>query len=399
MSGGAPLPEPTNEKILSIDDLKAAADKNLPVLAREFYNSGSTDQRTLYANTTSLSRFQLRSRVLVDVRKLDISANVLGKRVSFPVGCAPAGIQGMAHEDGEVATARAAAGMGVMQGISSYASFGISEVVGAGREVRESKKGDPDWRWQPGHVIQMYPMKDRALQERILRRAEDAGCLAVFVTGDSPVLGVRYNEWRNDFRTPEGIGFPVMEAESKDIRTVSHDSKFKDLNDDGACWETEVKWLRERTKMKIFIKGILSAEDVELAVKWGVDGVIVSNHGGRQLDGVPATIDVLEECVEAAKGTGLEVHVDGGFRRGADVFVALALGAKCVWVGRPVLWGLAYRGTEGVERMLEILREDFRRCMALCGCVTVEDINRGCLARMGMDGVVRSLKVKDSSKL
>ena len=151
--------------------------------------------------------------------------------------------------------------------------------------------------------------------------------------------------------------------------------------------------------MKIFVKGVLSVEDVELAARWGVDGVIVSNHGGRQFDGVPATIDVLEECVEAAKGTGLEVHVDGGFRRGADVFVALALGAKCVWVGRPVLWGLAYKGDEGVERMLEILREDFRRCMALCGCVRVEESHRGCWARMGLDGVVRSLKVKDSSKL
>lgn len=117
------------------------------------------------------------------------------------------------------------------------------------------------------------------------------------------------------------------------------------------------------------------------------------------MDGVPATIDVLEECADAARGTGLEVHVDGGFRRGADIFVALALGAKCVWVGRPVLWGLAYNGSEGVERMLDIYKEDFRRCMALCGCVKVEDINRGCLARMGLDGVVRSLKASNSSKL
>lgn len=151
--------------------------------------------------------------------------------------------------------------------------------------------------------------------------------------------------------------------------------------------------------MKIFVKGVVSVEDVELAAKWGVDGVVISNHGGRQLDGVPATIDVLEECAEAAKGTGLELHVDGGFRRGADIFVALALGAKYVWVGRPVLWGLAYKGTEGVERMLDIYKEDFRRCMALCGCVTVEDINKGCLARMGLDGVVRSLKSRHSSKL
>lgn len=399
MSGGAPLPEPTREVILSLDDLKEAADKNLPRLAREFYNSGSTDQRTLHANLTSLSRFQLRSRVLTDVRSLDTSAVVLGRKVKFPLCCAPAGMQGMANEIGEVGTSQAAAEWGVLQGISSYASYGIDEITSAGKKVVEEKGKDQSqsgWKWEPGHVIQMYPMRDRALQERILRRAEQAGCLAVFLTGDSPVLGVRYNEWKNDFRAPEGIGFPVMEAESKNIRTVSHDEKFKSMQDDGANWETEVKWLRDRTKMKIFVKGVLCPEDVELAAKWGVDGVVISNHGGRQLDGVPATIDVLEGCVEAAKGSRLEVHVDGGFRRGADVFVALALGAKCVWVGRPVLWGLAYKGREGVERMLEIMFEDFRRCMALCGCVRVEDINRRCLARMGIDGVVRRLEIEES---
>lgn len=393
MSGGAPLPQPTSEQILSIDDLKQAADKILPTPHRDFYNSGSTDQRTLEANTTSLSRYILRSRVLVDVRGLDTSTTALGKRVSFPLGCAPAGIQAIAHPDGELGTARAAAKAGVMQGISSYSSYSIQDIADAGREVlQEQQQQQQKQQWQPGHVIQMYPMNDRGLQERILQRAEDAGCLAVFLTGDSPVLGVRYNEWKNDFRTPEGIGFPIMETTSEDIRKTTHDRGFKGLTSEAASWESEVKWLRDRTKMKIFIKGVVSVEDVILAAKWGVDGVVISNHGGRQLDGVPATIDVLEECVEAAKGTGLEVHVDGGFRRGADVFVALALGASYVWVGRPVLWGLAYKGREGVTRMLEIFREDFRRCMALCGCVKVEDIHKGCLARMGLDGVVRRLK-------
>lgn len=396
--GGGPLPVPTTEKILSISDLKAAADNRLPALARDFYNAGSTDERTLRANERALSRFHLRSRVLVDVRGLDTSASVLGRAVRFPLGCAPAGIQGMACGEGEVATSRASARMGCLMGISSFASRSIAEVVGAARDEGLKREGDSvAWdRGHPGHVIQLYPMRDRALQERILRRAEEEGCLAVFLTGDSPVLGVRYNEWRNDFRTPDGIGFPVMEAESKDIRTMKHDEKFKQFNDDGACWETEIRWLRERTKMKIFVKGVLCAEDVELAVKWGADGVIVSNHGGRQLDGVPATIDALEECIEAAEGTHLEVHVDGGFRRGADIFVALALGAKCVWVGRPVLWALAYKGQEGVERMLEIMHEDFRRCMALCGCVKVGDIHRGCLARMGPDGRLRRLKTGKS---
>ena len=234
----------------------------------------------------------------------------------------------MAHPDGELATSRAARAIGVNQAISSFASFGIEDIVSAGGSGTD----------KPSYAIQMYPMSDRGLQSRILARAEAAGCKAVFLTGDSPVLGVRYNEWRNDFRTPEGIGFPILERDTKAIREMTHDDGFASFNDDGASWEKEVKWLRDRTSMKIFVKGVMCGEDVALAVKCGVDGVIVSNHGGRQLDGVPGTIDVLEECVGAARGSSIEVHVDGGFRRGTDVFVALALGAKCCWVGRPVLW-------------------------------------------------------------
>lgn len=328
MSGGAPLPQPTTEKILSIADLKEAADKKLPTSAREFFNSGSTDQRTLQANETALARYHLRSRVLVNVKNLDPSTTCLGRRIKFPLCCAPAGIQGMAHPDGEVATSRAVRSMGVNQAISSFASYPIDEIVSAG--------GDGDD--APSYAIQMYPMSNRGLQERIIQRAEAAGCKAIFLTGDSPVLGVRYNEWKNDFRTPEGIGFPILERDTKTIRETTHDDGFAGLNDDGASWERDIKWLRDRTKMKIFVKGVMCGEDVANAVKWGVDGVIISNHGGRQLDGVPGTIDVLEECAEAARGSSVEVHVDGGFRRGSDVFVALALGAKCCWVGRPTLW-------------------------------------------------------------
>ena len=328
MSGGAPIPQPTTETILSIADLKAAADKNLPTSASEFFNSGSTDQRSLLANETALARYHLRSRVLVNVKNLDPSTTCLDHRIKFPLCCAPAGIQGMAHPDGELATSRAVRAMGVNQAISSYASYSVEDIVCAGG------RGDD----APSYAIQMYPMSDRAMQERIIRRAEAAGCKAIFLTGDSPVLGVRYNEWKNDFRTPEGIEFPILERDTKTIRETTHDDVFKSFNDDGANWEHDIKWLRDRTKMKIFVKGVMCGEDVANAVKWGVDGVIVSNHGGRQLDGVPGTMDVLEECVEAAKGSNVEVHVDGGFRRGSDLFVALALGAKCCWVGRPTLW-------------------------------------------------------------
>lgn len=383
MSGGAPIPVPTRETILSIADLKESADAKLPNLVKEFYNSGSTDQRTIQANSDAFLKYHLRSRVLVDVRGMDTSTTALGVKVKFPLGAAPAGMAGMATEIGELGTARATKKWGVNMAVSSYASNSVEDIVGAASKEAGNGLGG-------GYAMQLYPMKNRALQERILKRAENAGCKAVFLTGDSPVLGVRFNEWRNDFRAPEGIGFPMFERTNEEIRKTTHDDGFLSLNDDGACWETEIKWLKERTKMKIFIKGVVCGEDARNAVKWGCDGIVVSNHGGRQLDGVPATIDVLAECVEAAEGK-IEVHMDGGIRRGSDIFVAVALGAKHVWVGRPVLWGLAHNGQAGVERMLEILYEDFRRCMALCGCRTVQDINRSCLARMGQDGELRPL--------
>jgi len=239
--------------------------------------------------------------------------------------------------------------------------------------------------------MQLYTMKDQALQERIIRTAEEAGCKAIFLTADSPVLGVRYNEWRNDFRTPDGLEFPALELTTAQIRSRTHDSGFMEFNDDSHSWARDIADLRAKTKMQIWIKGIVTAEDTEMAIRHGCDGVIVSNHGGRQLDGVPATIDALIECVDAAAGR-IPVHVDGGFRKGTDIFVALALGAKCVWVGRPAIWGLGYDGQRGVEKMLDIFYDDFRRCMALCGCRTVDDIGRHCLSRMGLDGVLRRME-------
>jgi (S)-2-hydroxy-acid oxidase len=240
----------------------------------------------------------------------------------------------MAHPDGELATSRACAIKGVNMAISSFSNYPLVVVRKAGTAI------DPGM----SHVIQLYSMKDRALQERIVRSAEAAGCTAIFLTADSPVLGVRYNEWRNDFRTPEGLEFPILELTTAKIRGQTHDSGFMAFNEDAHNWAREIPWLRSITKMQIWIKGVLTAEDTELAAKYGCDGVVVSNHGGRQLDGVPATIDALPECVEAARKGGIGVHVDGGIRSGNDLFKALALGAECCWVGRPAIWGLAVSG-------------------------------------------------------
>lgn len=235
----------------------------------------------------------------------------------------------MAHPDGELATSRACATKKVLMGISSFANYPMEEIIKAGREVGPMT-----------HVLQLYTMKDRALQERIIRRAEAAGCVAIFLTADSPVLGVRWNEWRNDFRTPVGLSFPNIERTSEMIMATTHDDGFMTFNSDTHSWAEEIPWLRSKTKMQIWIKGVLTAEDVLLAREYKCDGVIVSNHGGRQLDGTPATVDALPECIEAAAGK-IPIHIDGGFRTGADIFKAIALGAECCWVGRPAIWGLA----------------------------------------------------------
>lgn len=354
----------------------------------DFYNSGSTYQTTVAENSSAFHKYRLVSRVLVDVSRLTTQTRCLDRTVKFPLGISPAGLQAMAHPDGELATSRACAKWGVNMAISSFANYRVDQIVSAGATQAETDGVEPGG---PRYAMQLYMMRDRALQGRIIAAAEEAGCRAIFLTADSPVLGVRFNEWRNDFRTPDGLGFPVLGWTSETIRRATHDTSFMSLNDDTHSWARDIAWLRSRTKMEIWIKGVLAAEDVELAIRYGCDGVLVSNHGGRQLDGVPSTLDALVECVDAAQGR-IPVHMDGGVRRGSDIFVALALGAQHVWVGRPAIWGLGYKGQEGVEKVLAVLYEDFRRCMALCGCRTVADIKRSCLRRMGVDGVLRRVE-------
>ncbi|EMC99551.1 hypothetical protein BAUCODRAFT_29908 [Baudoinia panamericana UAMH 10762] len=379
---GNPVPVPVpaaDVKILCIDDLRIEASEKLPVGARDFYNSGSTDQITIAENTTAYAKYRVRPRVLVDVSKADTSTTCFGRKVSFPLGVSPAGLQAMAHPEGELATARACARRGINMAISSFANYTIREIRGSGLGVAPIK-----------HAIQMYTLKDRGLELKIIREAEAQGCTAIFLTADSPVLGVRYNEWRNDFRTPDGLGFPILGWDSERIRKQSHDDSFMTFNDDAHNWARDIPWLRSVTKMEIWIKGVLTAEDTLKAIEMGCDGIIVSNHGGRQLDGVPATIDALPECVEAAAGR-IRIHVDGGIRSGTDMFKALALGAEYVWVGRPAIWGLAYAGERGVELMLEIFYNEFKRCMQLTGCNSVKDITKSCLGVVRPDGPLARL--------
>lgn len=411
----------TNQRlILNLDDIKAAAVEKLPTKARgdfgraprssnvlltvlslaEFYEAGSSDQVTVTENTTAYGKYRLRPRVLVDVSKADTTTTVFGSKIAFPLCVSPAGIQAMAHPDGELATSRACAKRGVHMGVSSYSNYSVEEVRAAGLEAGPLQ-----------HAMQLYTMQDRTAQLRIIRRAEKAGCVAILLTADSPVLGVRHNESRNNFSTPKGLAWPMLERTSEAIQSQTHHRDgFTAFNSDSHSWSREIPWLRSVTKMQIWIKGVLTGEDVQLAIQYGCDGVLVSNHGGRQLDQTPATIDVIQECVKAANGK-IEVHIDGGIRSGTDIFKALALGAKCVWIGRPVLWGLAvsgicvdprvsvadncpfwqYDGEAGVTKTLDILYDEFKQCMQLCGCNSITDIGPSSLGIISRDGPLAKL--------
>lgn len=380
---GKPVPVPSSSHaLLSIEEIRDAGTAKLPKEVAGFFNSGATYEETLDANISASHKYKLRSRVLVDVSDADTSTIVFGKRIALPLCLSPAGLQGMAHPDGELATSRAAAKMGINMGISTFANFDFDAIMSDGEQSPHST---------PHYALQMYTMRDKALQERIIRRAELRGVKAILLTADSPVLGVRWHEHRSDFRAASaGLSFPIAGITEESWRSGSHEEAFQKFNDDTHNWAREIPFLRSLTKMEIWIKGVMTAEATLLAIKYGVDGILVSNHGGRQLDGVPATLDALVECVAAAQGR-IKIHVDGGFRRGSDIFKALALGADCCWVGRPIIWGLAYKGQEGVELMIQLLLEDFKRCMQLCGCRTVKDISRNCLARINADGVLSRL--------
>ncbi|KAL4794079.1 hypothetical protein BDV19DRAFT_365501 [Aspergillus venezuelensis] len=372
----------TNSKspmVLNIDDVQKEANKKLDTVVSNFFNDGSTDQVTLRENRTAFAKYRIRPRVLRDVSKTDTTVNVLGSRIAFPLCVSPAGLQAMAHPDGELATSRACARRGVHMGVSSFANYSVEDITKTSQKVGSI-----------AHVMQMYTMKDRVLQERMIKRAEATGCVAIFLTADSPVLGVRNNEWRDDFRTPAGLSFPIQEKTSESIQAQTHDDGFTAFNSDAHSWAYDIPWLRRRTEMQIWIKGVLTAEDVMLARQYGCDGVIVSNHGGRQLDGTPATIDALPECVKAAEGK-IPVHVDGGIRTGADIFKAIALGAECCWIGRPMIWGLAFDGEKGADKVLKILYDEFKRCMQLAGCKDVSEITTASLGVIRSDGPLARL--------
>ncbi|XP_077998055.1 2-Hydroxyacid oxidase 2-like [Glandiceps talaboti] len=353
--------------MVCVDDFEDYAKKHLPLRVWAFYGSGAGMEHTLSENRTAYRRILLKPRVLKDVSTRTMSTRILGQEIAAPICISPSAYHGMAHPDGEVATATAAANMNTIIVLSSESNKSLEEVSAA---TPNSNK------W-----LAIYIWPTREVSRDMVKRAEKAGFKAIVVTVDIAQLGVKRR--LEYFGGHSKLMIPPLGSLKRYFAKLSgsenkHPEEL-DYGDPSATWE-DITWLQSVTSLPIVLKGILTVEDAVLAAKHGVQGIIVSNHGGRQLDGVSATIDVLPDVVKAV-GNKLEVYIDGGVRTGTDVLKALALGAKAVFVGRPVIFGLAYKGADGVKQVLQILRDELNLSMALTGCSQLEDITPSLLMK------------------
>ncbi|HEX6927583.1 MAG TPA: alpha-hydroxy acid oxidase [Longimicrobiaceae bacterium] len=348
---------------IHLGELEERAAKLLPRMVYDYYAGGAHDEITLRENRTAFQRLHLHYHVLRDIAERSLETEVLGMPLSMPVVVAPTAFHQLATEEGEVATARAAARAGTVMTLSTLSTRAIED-VGAAAQGRL---------W-----FQLYVYRDREATRELVARAEAAGARALLLTVDAQVWGVRERDVRNNFRLPDGLRLvnlvPRGKGDFPEVEGSGLAAYVARTFDPSLSWE-DLDWLCSLTRLPVLIKGVVRGDDAALAMENGAAGVVVSNHGGRQLDTCPAPITVLEEVVQAVAGRGT-VLVDGGVRRGTDVVKALALGARAVLVGRPILWGLATGGEEGALRVLEMLRAEVDLAMALCGTRTVAEITR-----------------------
>jgi 4-hydroxymandelate oxidase len=342
--------------MIHLGELEDLAREKLDRTVFDYFAGGADDEETLARNRSAWRQLLLRYRVLAGVGQRDTSTTVLGQRVAFPALVAPMAFQKLAHDDGELGTVRSAAAAQTIAVLSMGASVQIEEAAAAA--------GGALW-------FQLYLTRDRNVTRDLVARVEAAGVRALVLTVDAPVFGKRRRDHRNAFELPPGTRVPA-------INNVTW-AEFAQMLDPNVGWN-DVVWLQSITKVPIVVKGVVRGDDARLAVEHGASGIVVSNHGGRQLDGSPATAEVLADVVAEAAGKA-EVLVDGGIRSGADVVRALALGARAVLVGRPILWALAVDGQRGVARALALLAEEIDRAFALCGCKDVDAVTSDLLRR------------------
>ncbi|VVA97585.1 unnamed protein product [Arabis nemorensis] len=348
------------DQIVNVNEFQELAKKALPKMYYDFYSGGAEDQHTLKENEEAFRRIVSRPRVLVDVSKIDMSTKILGYPISTPIMIAPTGNHQLAHPEGETATAKAAAACNTIMIVSYMASCTIEEVASSCNAVR---------------FLQIYVYKRRDVTAQMVKRAEKAGFKAIVLTVDVPRLGRREADIKNKMISPKPRNFEGLFSTKVRPSEGSGVEAFVSRAFDASLNWKDIEWLRSITKLPILVKGILTREDALKAVEAGVEGIVVSNHGARQLNYSPATITVLEEIVHVVGGR-IPVLFNGGVRRGTDVFKALALGAQAVLVGRPIVYGLAANGENGVRKVIEMLKDEFEITMALSGCPTINDITR-----------------------
>ncbi|HEY3998220.1 MAG TPA: alpha-hydroxy acid oxidase [Candidatus Xenobia bacterium] len=351
---------------VNLAEYEVAARACLDPMVFDYYQGGAEDEVTLHANRLAWSRWRLVQRVLVDVSKVALDTRLLGQAVASPLVVAPMAFQCLACAEGELATARAAGRMQTIMTVSSLSTHTLEDIADAASA--------PLW-------FQLYVYRERAVSEDLVRRAEAAGYQALVVTVDAPVPGGRERDRRNRFSLPSGMRMAnFSQALLADMPGLKDESGLNHyintLFDPSLDW-TAIDWLRSITRLPIVLKGIMCGEDARRAREAGAAALVVSNHGGRQLDQGQATADVLQEVVAAAGPT--EVYVDGGLRRGTDLLKALSLGARAVLIGRPVLWGLGVDGEAGVVRVLDLLQQELLRAMQLCGCPSVSAPGPACV--------------------
>ena len=359
----------TPNQLLTIGDYEARARETMPkaLFDRLFGDLGAPDWTTNTNNVTAMDAVKLRPRVLVGGGERDLTTTVLGDEISFPVMLAPTGTHQRAHPMGELAATRAAGAAGTILGLSTASSFSIEEVA----EVATC----PLW-------FQLYFFQDRELTEILVRRAEQAGYTAMMLTVDNLGANSREREYRyayileqeRSLKNFEGIELPNLPT--RDNFTESFESALN--------W-ADLEWLRSLTSMPLVVKGIQTAEDARLCAEYGAEALVVSNHGGHAMQETEGTIDMLPQVADAV-GDRLEIYLDGGVRKGADVLKALALGARAVFVGRPIFWGLSVGGEDGVRHCLEILRAELSVAMGLCGVTDVKRVDRALAQDPGANG-------------